>query len=282
MLELAPWYTIAILNTNLPYCENLRDYDWFYTCIYSYSYINSSNCEYQPIVAEWRIYVSENEVTTGSDNCWMLFGAQLLYEPMLTYCPLCPWEQIVVNLEWKYRNFQSGKLIWRCLKNGSYFICTSTHQYHDDVIKWKLFALLALCVGNSPVAGEFPTQRPMTRSFDVFFDLCLNKRLKKQSWRWWFETPSRSLWRHSVYLAATTHVEWVYTVLMPCSLCPMWNTWSSHVCLQTQINSLAPGRCGGDFKSLTFKLKNRIVLAVKLPSCECHGTTLMRGPYLFR
>ena len=36
-------------------------------------------------------------------------------------------------------------------------------------------ALLALCVGNSPVTGEFPAQRPMTRSFDVFFDLRLNK-----------------------------------------------------------------------------------------------------------
>ena len=34
-------------------------------------------------------------------------------------------------------------------------------------------ALLALCAGNSPVTGEFPSQRPVTRSFDVFFDLCL-------------------------------------------------------------------------------------------------------------
>ena len=57
-------------------------------------------------------------------------------------------------------------------------------------------ALLAICVGNSPVPGEFPAQRPVTRSFDVFFDLGLNKRLSKQSWGWWFETPSRSLWRH--------------------------------------------------------------------------------------
>ena len=38
-------------------------------------------------------------------------------------------------------------------------------------------ALLALCVGISPVIGEFPTQRPVTWSFDVFFDLRLNKRL---------------------------------------------------------------------------------------------------------
>ena len=38
-------------------------------------------------------------------------------------------------------------------------------------------ALLALCVGNSPVTGEFPTQRPVTPSFDVFFDLCLNSSM---------------------------------------------------------------------------------------------------------
>ena len=56
-------------------------------------------------------------------------------------------------------------------------------------------ALLAFCAGNSPVPGEFPSQRPVTRSFGVSFDLCLNKRLSKQSWDWWSETPSSSLWR---------------------------------------------------------------------------------------
>ena len=57
-------------------------------------------------------------------------------------------------------------------------------------------ALLIICAGKSPVTGEFPSERLVTRSFDVFFDLRLNKRLSKHSWRWWFETPSRSLWRH--------------------------------------------------------------------------------------
>ena len=51
-------------------------------------------------------------------------------------------------------------------------------------------ALLAICAGNSPVPGEFPTQRPVTRSFDVYFDLRPNKRLSKQSRGWWFETLS--------------------------------------------------------------------------------------------
>ena len=58
-------------------------------------------------------------------------------------------------------------------------------------------ALLAICAGNSPVTGEFPAQRPVTGNFDVFFDLGLNERLSKQSRGWWFEMPSRSLWRHN-------------------------------------------------------------------------------------
>ena len=58
-------------------------------------------------------------------------------------------------------------------------------------------ALLAICAGNSPVTGEFPAQRPVTRSFNIFVDLRLDKRLNKQSWGWWFETLSRPLWRHS-------------------------------------------------------------------------------------
>ena len=40
-------------------------------------------------------------------------------------------------------------------------------------------ALLAICAWNSPVPGEFPAQMPVTRSFEVFFDLRLNKRLSK-------------------------------------------------------------------------------------------------------
>ena len=51
-------------------------------------------------------------------------------------------------------------------------------------------ALLAICAGNSPVPGEFPAERPVTRSFDVFFDMSPKKGLRKQSWCWWFETLS--------------------------------------------------------------------------------------------
>ena len=51
-------------------------------------------------------------------------------------------------------------------------------------------------MGNSPVTGEFPAQRPVTQIIDVFFVLCPNKRLSKQWWGWWFEMQSSPLWRH--------------------------------------------------------------------------------------
>ena len=60
----------------------------------------------------------------------------------------------------------------------------------------NIFSVTVLCAGNSPVTGESPSRRPVTRSFYIFFDLCLNKRLSKQSIRRWLETQSRSLRRH--------------------------------------------------------------------------------------
>ena len=59
-------------------------------------------------------------------------------------------------------------------------------------------ALLAICAGNSPVSGEFPAQRPVTQTFDVFYGLCPIKGLSKQWWGWWFGTPSRPFWRHCI------------------------------------------------------------------------------------
>ena len=60
----------------------------------------------------------------------------------------------------------------------------------------NIFRVTGPLCGEFTGPGEFPTQRPVTRSFDVFFDLRLNKRLSKHSCGWWFETLSWSLWRH--------------------------------------------------------------------------------------
>ena len=82
------------------------------------------------------------------------------------------------------------------------FIRLHYPMYRDKLISWwrhqmeTFSASLAICAGNSPVPRKFPTQRPVSRSFDVFFELRLNKRLSKQSRGWWFKTLSCPLWRY--------------------------------------------------------------------------------------
>ena len=79
-------------------------------------------------------------------------------------------------------------------KHWQVFWCNNSSWWRHQMETFS--ALLAICAGNLPVPGEFPAQRPVTRSFDVFFDLHLNKRLSKQWWGWWFETLRHPLWRH--------------------------------------------------------------------------------------
>ena len=85
----------------------------------------------------------------------------------------------------------SSVLLALCVGPGDpWFLSWWRHQMET------FSALLVICEGNSPVPGEFPTQRPVTRSCDIFFEMRLNKRLSKQSGGWWFETLSRPWWRH--------------------------------------------------------------------------------------
>ena len=75
----------------------------------------------------------------------------------------------------------------------------SAHRHQNLMMtssNGSIFRVTGPLCGEFTGPGEFPTQRPVTRSFDVFFDLRLNKRLSKQPWGWWFETPAWSLWRH--------------------------------------------------------------------------------------
>ena len=108
-------------------------------------------------------------------------------------------------------------LRWK--EKSGHFIHHSFITLHDDVIKWKQFPryCMAICAGNSPVPGEFPAQRPVTWSFDVFFDLRLNNWLGKQSWGRWFDTPSCPLWRHSNDMG---HVHYMGSIT---SSIPVWS-----------------------------------------------------------
>ena len=115
-------------------------------------------------------------------------------------------------------NFDEADSVQFCRRNltkcSNYGLIPSVllHILIWDVCPWRFFHHLQITMmtssngnifrvtgplcGEFTGPGEFPTQRPVTQSFDVFFDLRLNKRLSKQPWGWWFETPSCSLWRH--------------------------------------------------------------------------------------
>ena len=76
-----------------------------------------------------------------------------------------------------------------CFRKLSWDMMTSSNG--------NIFRVTGPLCGEFTGPCEFPAQRPVTRSFDVFLDLRLNKRLSKQPWSWWFETPSNPLRRHS-------------------------------------------------------------------------------------
>ena len=66
---------------------------------------------------------------------------------------------------------------------------------HDDVINWRHFPRYWPFVrGIHRSSCWISCTRPVTRSFDVFFDPRLNKQLSKQSHGWGFETPLHPLW----------------------------------------------------------------------------------------
>ena len=92
--------------------------------------------------------------------------------------------------------------------------CLCVHPNHDGIIKRKLFPRYWPFVRgiHRPPVNSPPSLRSVTRSFDVFFDLCLNKLLSKKSWGWWFETPSSSfpwIWltvfQRKLYLMLSVH-----------------------------------------------------------------------------
>ena len=87
------------------------------------------------------------------------------------------------------------------------------------------------------VTGHLCAQRPVTQSFDVFFDLHLNKRLSKQSWGWWFETLSRPVWLHCNDLFCQQG-RLLGSVIWGIRRCAIWNShWSVSEVYQMTLNA---------------------------------------------
>ena len=121
--------------------------------------------------------------------------------------------QIKCHTKYTWNSYEHIANIISCALQSKW---ASRSIVHLDTAWWRhqmetFSALLAICAGNSPVSGEFPAQRPVTQSFDVFFDVRLIKRLSKHSRGWWFETLSHPLWRHRNGIFVIDE----YMVLMP-------------------------------------------------------------------
>ena len=85
-----------------------------------------------------------------------------------------------------------------CFVGGSTHVLITSSKHDNNMMtssNVNIFRVTGPFCGEFTGPYEFLTQRPVTRSFDVFFDLRLKKRLSKQPWGWRCETPSWSLWR---------------------------------------------------------------------------------------
>ena len=148
-------------------------------------------------------------------------------------------------------------------------------------------ASLAICAGNSPVNGEFPAQRPVTRRFDVFFHLRLNKRLSEQSRGWWFETPSHPLWRHSNGNAMGYHRG--YELHVKLTNCNMWHIGNCllHVYYPWIFQSLISHRNNIQYDFITADIERRLsgLNCMLFPSSigvALHNTLSMRTAWQTR
>ena len=117
---------------------------------------------------------------------------------------------------------------------------TVTHRAHNMMTSSNgtIFRVTGPLCGEFTGPCEFPAQWPVTRSFDVFFDLRLNKRLSKHSCRWWVKTLSRPLWRHcNVYVKMIDCYGWLsHTGLIKTNLPVITKRFISIVCfIITQV-----------------------------------------------
>ena len=120
---------------------------------------------------------------------------------------------------------------WLCVGDCIIMLCQLFMMTSSN---GNIFRVTGHLCGEFPVTSEFLAQRPVTRSFDIFFDLCLNKWLSKQSWGWWFEMLPRLLWRHcnvNVYVYQISQLSFVRCVgcVFSAYSCVLWTLWKGIV-----------------------------------------------------
>ena len=141
---------------------------------------------------------------------------------------------------------------------------------------------LVLCEGN--VTGGFPSQRPVTQSFDISFDLHLNKRLSKQSKRRWFGTPSyydvTVMDTQRISLAEISQIYKCFLsahalrhVIIIGHTCPVFNVLTSHILDVLLLTMLHYGNDNDGDKAIYRHWKGKWLLVFEFfrPTLECCG-----------
>ena len=164
--------------------EKQQNNTWAYVIVCDVFHINNVVHNIQIVCDEWT-YEKEINVSTYHCHCWLVVNWPFRNKLKRNFNP---------NTKHFFKKYafemSFAKRRWNCSGFGESFVTWRLHQMET------FSALLAFCARNTPVTGEFPWMRPVTRSFGVFFDQRLNIQLCEQSWGWWFDTPSCSLWRH--------------------------------------------------------------------------------------
>ena len=175
--------------------------------------------------AKWRPFCSNRDMLTHWGRVTHIYVSRLGHHQFKWWIVAWSAPSNYLKQWWIIVNWTHGnKLRWICNRNSNIFIeenafenvvckmsailcrcqCVNSRDFMTINTRWlmmtssngNIFRVTGHLCGEFTVSGEFPTQRPVTRSFDVYFDLRPNKRLSKQSLGWWFETLSPPLWRH--------------------------------------------------------------------------------------
>ena len=165
LIQIMAWRIYASLGLNE--LKNMTKYD---------KYVNHTRKEqWNPlrITTCWRKYEKSCLTQTALDYGGVIWHSQTTHmQPVFILPRLDIWGFSMCIITLKLR-----QTLWR-------HIMETFPRY------WPFVRGIHRSPVNSPHKGQW-------RGALVFSLICaLNKRLSKQSWGWWFETPSRSLWRH--------------------------------------------------------------------------------------
>ena len=212
----------------------LGHFPWTFFCQAKSNSLTSDNCAETTNYIAWHrlLHTQKFVMPTSIIHIWV-------WHSILDYKQMVWWYYYLVYI-YNEKNDKSIIIHYE-ITDFSYYhyrYIIDDKQYMMTSSNGNIFHVTGPLWGET--TGGFPSQRPVTWNFDVFFDLCLNKRLSKQSGCWWLEMQWRSLWCHCNELRSLKSLiisHRMYKGLLKSWYCPCSNQAASkHVCEKNHIN----------------------------------------------